>query len=189
MARGGTPAIPSPSHSGEAPPMMAAGQEPGAGAGWGPGMMAWGGGYGPGPWMMRGPWMGSPSGYGPGPWMMGAGWSGPGSMGWGGAYGPGPWMTRGPWMGPAMMGWGGYGACGGPGQAAQQASLDLTTAQVQATMDRWLALNGNPHVKLGNVTAMNADTITADIVTTDKGGLVQRFEINRHTGFVHPTGE
>ena len=116
------------------------------------------------------------------------GWGSPG--GYGGGYGP--WMMGGGWRGPQMMGWGGYGGydpCGGQAGPAQQANLDLSVAQVKSNLERLLALGGNPHIKLGAVTQKNADTITADIVTTDKGGLVQRFEINRKTGFVQPAGE
>jgi hypothetical protein len=119
------------------------------------------GGWGPG--MMRG--------YGP-PGMMG-GWMGPGMMGYGpgGGYGPG-------WMGPGMMGW----------LAGPPADLKLTVDDVKTNMERWLTVLGNPHVKLGNVAQKDADTITADIVTVAKDDLVQRYDINVHTGFVRPEG-
>ena len=133
----------------------------------------YGGGYGPGymgPGMMNG--YGQSGGYGPG-------WMGPGMMygaGPGGGYGPG-------WMGPGMMGYGGYGA-GGWGQ--QQGNLNLTVDEVKANMERWVKTTGNPHIKLADVAVKDADTITADIVTTDMDALVQRFDINRHTGFTQP---
>ena len=92
----------------------------------------------------------------------------------GGGYGPG-------WMGPGMM----YGY-GGGGWGQPQGDLDLTVAQVTTNMQRWLQAMGNPHVRLGNVAAKDANTITADIVTTDKDALVQRYVINRHTGYTQP---
>ena len=54
-------------------------------------------------------------------------------------------------------------------------------------MEQWLKAKGNPHIKLGNVAVKDADTITADIVTTDKDALVQRYAISRHTGFIQQT--
>jgi hypothetical protein len=46
---------------------------------------------------------------------------------------------------------------------------------------------GNTRLKLGDVSEKDADTITADIVTKDKDALVQRFAVNRHTGFTQPS--
>lgn len=116
---------------------------------------------------------------GGGGWGCGYGscWMGPGMMyGYGGGYGgPG-------WMGPGGMMYG-YGGGYGPGWG-QQTNLNLTVDQVKNNMQQWLARRGNPHVKLGNVAEKNADTITADIVTTDKGDLVDRFAVNRHTGYM-----
>jgi hypothetical protein len=66
-----------------------------------------------------------------------------------------------------------------PGQGA----LNLSVDDVKTYFERWLAWQGNPRVKLGTVSEKDADTITADILTTDKDGLVQRFAVNRHTGF------
>ena len=43
-------------------------------------------------------------------------------------------------------------------------------------------MSGNPHIKVGSVTEKDANTISADIVTTDKDALVQRFNVDRHTG-------
>ena len=129
------------------------------GAGWwGPGMMG-GYGYGMGPWMMGRGMMGG-YGYGVGPWMMGPNVAG------GYGYGVAPWMT---------------------GPRGGQAALNLSTDDVKNYFERWLALQGNPRVKLGNVSEKDADTITADIVTTDKDALVQRFAVNRHTGFTQPS--
>jgi len=96
-------------------------------------------------------------GYGMGPWMMG-----PGGYGLGMA----PWM-----LGP-------YGG--------SRAPSNLSVDDVKNYFARSLTFQGNPHVKLGNVTEKDADTINADIVTTDKEGLVQRFAVNRHNGFIQP---
>ena len=50
-------------------------------------------------------------------------------------------------------------------------------------MERWLAWQGNQRLKLGEVKEKDADTITADIVTKDNS-LVERFIVDRHTGFI-----
>lgn len=143
----------------------------GPGHGWmGPQMMGWGG-YGPSFWMMRG-------GYGPHGGGPGDGWMGPRMMGWGGGYGPSPWMMR-----------GGYGYCAGIWGAGQEAAEALTVDQVKARLQLWLEAVGNRHVKLGSVTQKNADTIDATIVTTDTNGLVQRYEINSHTGQMRPAAD
>ena len=136
----------------------------------GPGMM---GGYGPGP---GGPGYGPGRGYGPG-WMHG--WMH-------GGYGPG-WRGRG--YGPCW----GYDATGGKatpptksGEAApQQTEQKLTVDDVKARMERWLAFQNNPRLKLGDVKEKDANTITADIVTVDNS-LVRRFDIDRTTGFYRP---
>jgi len=135
---------------------------------YGPGMM---GGYGPDYGMMGGGYGG---GYGPG--MMGGGYGPHGGMmgGYGrGGYGPGYGMM------------GGYGPGYGPGA---QGDLKLTTDNVKSYLERMIAVQGNPHVKVGEIKEKDADTITADIVTKDKDALVQRFEVNRHTGFYRPEG-
>jgi hypothetical protein len=114
--------------------------------------------YGPG-WMMNG-------GYGPG-WAAGDYGPGPSMMGgWGGGYGPG-WMH----------GWGrGYGL-------AASRDLALTADDVKGYMEQTIR---NPRLKVGEVKQTGEDSITADIVTKDKDGLVQRFVINRHTGLWRP---
>lgn len=52
-------------------------------------------------------------------------------------------------------------------------------------MERWIGRSGNSHLKVGDATEKDADTITADIVTKDNS-LVQRYTVNRHTGFYRP---
>lgn len=90
--------------------------------------------------------------------MMGPGAMGPGMMG--------------PMMGP-MMGW--YGQ--------PQANLNLSVEDVRGSLERWIAMTGNPRLKPGKVVAANADMITAEVVTVDKEALVQRYAVNRHTGY------
>lgn len=106
------------------------------------------------------------------PGMMG-GMMGPGMMGQG-MMGQGM-MGCGMMMGPGMMGWGWRG---------QQASLNLSASDVKANLERWVAASGNPRVKVGPVTERDANTITADIVTTEGGVVVQRLAVDRHTGAV-----
>jgi hypothetical protein len=105
--------------------------------------------------------------------MMGPGMMGPGMMG-SGMMGPGM-MGQG-MMGPGMMG------MMGPGMMGQQANLNLTANDVKAHLERWVAMSGNPRIKVGPVTEGNDNTVTADIVTTDGDALVQRFSIDRSTG-------
>jgi hypothetical protein len=107
---------------------------------------------------------------------VGAGWWGPGMMGGYGMHplmmGPNPIGRYG--MGPWMM---------APPLGSGQATLNLTVDDAKDYFQRWLAWQGNPRLKLGAVTEKDADTITADILTKDKEVLVQRFAVNRHTGF------
>ena len=80
-------------------------------------------------------------------------------------------------MGPGMMM--GSGMMGGGVQAT---NLNLSANDVTSYLGRWVTMTGNPHIKVGSVTEKDANTITADIVTTDKDALVQRFNVDRHTG-------
>ena len=100
----------------------------------------------------------------------GAGWWGPGMMGpnvaGGYSYGMPPWMMA-------------------PYRTNQVANLSVDN--VKNYFERSLAWQRNPRVKLGTVSEKDADTIMADIVTIDKDGLVQRFAVNRHTGFIQPS--
>jgi hypothetical protein len=72
------------------------------------------------------------------------------------------------------------------GFAMRQANLNLSANDVKSYFERWVAFAGNPHIKLGSVTEANADTVRVDIVTTDKDGLVQRYDVDRHTGLFRP---
>jgi hypothetical protein len=110
-------------------------------------------------------------GYGPGYGMMQG-------------YGPGYGMMRGYGYGPGPM-MGGYGPGYGPGYGQ---NLNLSTDQVKRYLERMLAIRGNPHLKVGDVKEKDADTIVADIVTQDNS-LVERFDVNRHTGIYGPEQE
>lgn len=93
-------------------------------------------------------------------------------------------------MGPGMMMGNGTwcGGCGymGPGWGAQRANLNLSAADVKSFMERYLQHQGNPRVKLGAVKEADADTVTADVVTTEGNALVQRYLFDRHTGAYRP---
>lgn len=103
---------------------------------------------------------------------------GPGMMGEG--YGSGM-------MGRGMMEWSGdCPPCGASGAGAQREDLKLSVDQVRNNMNLWLKRSGNARLKLGKVAERDADTITADVVTTEKDVLVQRYEVNRHSGFFRP---
>lgn len=54
--------------------------------------------------------------------------------------------------------------------------------------EHWLAWQGNPRLKVGDVKEKDADTIMADILTKDNS-LVQRFVVNRHNGYLRPSEE
>lgn len=117
------------------------------------------GGYGPG--------YGMTAGYGPncyGPAMM-----------YGGCNAPGYMMGNGPGYGPRM----GYGPGYGPN------GLNLSSDDVRDYFARWIAAEGNSHLKVGEVKEENSDTIIADIVTQDNS-LVQQFVVDRHNGFYRP---
>jgi hypothetical protein len=149
--------------------------------GWG--MMGQGDGWCP----MMGPGM-------MGPGMMGPGMMGPGMMGQGmgpGMMGPG---MMGQGMGPGMMGPGMMGQGMGPGMMGQgmmgggPAAASLTVEDVKSNLERWLAWQGNPRLKVGNVAEKDKATITAEIVTVDNS-LVQKLEVDRRTGMMWPSDQ
>ena len=80
----------------------------------------------------------------------------------------------------------GYSPGVGSGWNQSWRDLNLSTDNVKTYMERWLAWQGNPRLKVGDVKEKDADTIVADIVTKDNS-LVQRFVINRHRGFFQPS--
>lgn len=95
-----------------------------------------------------------------------------------GMMGMGPGMMGPGMMGPGMMGHGMMGWYSQP-----PANLNLTVDDVRASVERSIAMMGNTRLKPGRIVATNDDTITAEIVTVDKEALVQRFAVNRHTGY------
>jgi hypothetical protein len=128
-----------------------------------------------------GVWVSRSSAQGYGWGMMGG--NGPGyHMGSGGAGG-GP--GSGQWQCPGFAGRDGYG----PGMMLRYGrgdsrdDLKLTTDDVKTRMERWLKQRDNPRLKLGDVKEKDADSITVDVVTKDNS-LVERFVVDRHTGFI-----
>ncbi len=107
--------------------------------------------------------------------------------GWGGHMGM---MGHGT-MGSGMMGYGmmGYGTMGHaavgnwncPFAAGDAVDRDLSADDVRAHLEQSLKWHGNTRLKVGDVTETDDDIIIADIVTLDDS-LVQRMEIDRHTG-------
>jgi len=83
-------------------------------------------------------------------------------------------------MGPGMMG---PGYAYGTGREA--AAEDLGVDDVKTRLEHWLEIQGNDRLKLGKVEEVDADTITAEIVTVDDS-LVQKLAVNRHTGWTRP---
>jgi hypothetical protein len=132
------------------------------------------------PQMMPQMMQGCPMG---GPHMMSPGMMGPG---YGGDRDDMPMMRQG-MPGPGMPGPG----MGGPGMGSQgmgggmmmQPSAVVSTDDVTRMLERRLAWQGNPHVKLGKVAEKGADTIVAEIVTQD-GSLVERLEVDRRNGWM-----
>lgn len=120
------------------------------------------------------------------PGMIGPRMGGRGMMG-GGAMGPG--MMGPGMMGPGMMpmmqqmhrGTKGQGMMG-PGHGSRVVpQQDLSSDDVRHFLEHHLAMQGNPRLKVGEINEKDDDTVVADIVTTD-GSLVDRFEVDRHTG-------
>jgi len=93
---------------------------------------------------------------------------------------PGTGQGQMPMMGQGMMGhmpmMGGYDH----GQM-QPLRRDLNTDEVKHMMEHRVDWAGNPNLKVGKVTEIDADTIVAEIVTKD-GSLVRKLNIDRHTG-------
>ena len=78
----------------------------------------------------------------------------------------------------------GPGSAMGPGMM-QPLRQDLSVEDVQHMLEHRLAWQGNENLKVGEVTEKDEDIITAEIVTQE-GSLVQRLEVNRHTGWMQP---
>jgi len=65
----------------------------------------------------------------------------------------------------------------------QPLAQDLTVDAVKHMMEHRLSWNGNPNLKVGKVTEKDDDTIGVEIVTKEDS-LVQKIEVNRHTGLM-----
>ena len=136
-------------------------------------------------------------GQGGGPGAMGQG-MGPGAMGRGfmgqgmgrGAMGQGmmPMMMmmrmHRAMMGRAMMGRGMMGQGFANHGMRVTPSLNITAKDVRRFLEKRLEWMGNKRLKVGAIKKADDDTITADIVTVDDS-LVQRFTIDRATGWMH----
>jgi hypothetical protein len=115
--------------------------------------------------------MGQMRGMGPagplmGPSMMAPGQMAPGMMGQG--------------MGPGM---GHRGMTGPMGGLRITPSMHLTTDDVRHSLEHHLTQHGFEHLKVGEVTQTDPDTITADVVTTE-GSLAVRLQVDTHTGWI-----
>lgn len=104
--------------------------------------------------------------------------------------GSGGGMMGGPMMGPGMMGPGMMGPNGCPGCGMmwnnQPRNLNLSVADVRANLERSLEWRHSTRLKVGPVVETDANTITADIVTADRNVLVERYAVDRHTGYYRP---
>ena len=153
---------------GDDPAMM------GPGAGMGPGMMQSGCGV---------------MGGGMGPGRMGQGMMGPGMMGQGmmgqGRAGARRQMGSGRMAGGAGMGL--VNTSYGHGLRVV-ARMNLTVDDVRNWFAAWLEAQGNKRLRVGKVTEKDKQTIAADVETVD-GSLVQRLDVNRHTGLFEPADE
>lgn len=108
------------------------------------------------------------------PGTGGQGMMGQGMMGGQGMGGPGM-------MGHGMMGQGYGGSPMMGGQVAARADLGVDDAR--HILEHRLDWHGNKRLKVGDVKAIDDDKIVAEITTVD-GSLVQRLEIDRHSGAV-----
>jgi len=132
-----------------------------------------------------------------GPGQMMQGQTGPGQMGPGQQMGPGA-MNRGTMgqgqMGPGMMGQGMMGQMGlgqmGPGMMGMVAlgnrvvpMPDIGVNDVRRFLQYRVELQGYARLRVGKVEAKDDDTFLAEIETVD-GALVQRLEVDRHSGLM-----
>jgi len=62
---------------------------------------------------------------------------------------------------------------------------DLKADEVKHMMEHRLVWTGNQDIKLGKVTEKDGDTIEVEIVNKDDK-VVQKFEVDRHTGWMQP---
>jgi len=104
---------------------------------------------------------------------------GPGMQG--GMMGPG---MQGGMMGPGMQGGMMDPGTMGPMRALRVTpTVHITTDDVRHFLEHHLAQHGFEHLKVGEVTQTDQDTITADVVTTEDSVAI-RLLIDTHTGWV-----
>ena len=65
-------------------------------------------------------------------------------------------------------------------------AVHLTEADVRHYFEHRLERRGNTRLKVGEVKQKDDDTVVADIVTRKEGALIDRFEVDRHTGLLSP---
>jgi hypothetical protein len=65
--------------------------------------------------------------------------------------------------------------------------MQLSTSDVRVFFERYLESLENARLKVGKVIEADNDTITAEIVTVDDS-LVEKFEVDRHTGEISAAG-
>ena len=109
------------------------------------------------------------------------------SNGWHNGWHQDHMMGQGHMMGPGHMMTPDFNRQGnfGPG-TMQSLREDLNAGDVRRMMEYRLRWMNNPNIKIGNIEEKDADTITAEIVTKD-GSLVQRLNVDRHTGWMQPS--
>jgi hypothetical protein len=73
----------------------------------------------------------------------------------------------------------------GPGWFRHQSNFNISSASAKSHFERWIAIQGNSRLKVGEVPAKDIGTIAVDNVTRDNS-LVQRFLVHRHAGFYLP---
>jgi len=115
----------------------------------------------------------------------GGAYGGPGMMGNGTGYGmmnPGMMNMMMGGRGPAMM-----GAAGAPctDAAGVAGGKDLTLEDAQKAAEQRVKWMGNDRLKVGSVEKSGENAYVAEIVTLDNS-LVEKFEIDRKSGFMHP---
>ena len=111
-------------------------------------------------------------------------------------------------MGPGMMGYGGYGYCGGPGMMGygygmgpgmmgygygpygrqyapgyQQPQKPLNENQAKEMVENYLQSTRNPNLKLGKIED-RGNAFEATIVTQN-GSLVNKILVDKDTGWLH----
>ena len=80
----------------------------------------------------------------------------------------------------------GQGIMMGPGYGGPAAApRDVTLDDVRHVLDHQVAWHSLSRLRVGDVTEKDQDTILAEIVTVD-GSVVQRYEVNSHTGLLAP---